>query len=62
MPVSDWHVQRQYYQDTKKGGRIHMDEATYMYRINSICLKKGEPFERYVGIYNRNTYTYYYLK
>ena len=21
-----------------------MDEATYMYRINSICLKKGEPF------------------
>ena len=44
MPVSDWHVQRQYYQDTKKGGRIHMDEATYMYRINSICLKKGEPF------------------
>lgn len=44
MPVSDWRVQRQYYQDTKKGGRIHMDEATYMYRINSICLKKGEPF------------------
>ena len=21
-----------------------MDEATYIYRINSVCLKKGEPF------------------
>lgn len=32
MPVSDWHVQRQYYQDTKKGGE-------YIWMKPPICIE-----------------------
>lgn len=33
MPVSDWHVQRQYYQDTKKGG------GEYIWMKPPICIE-----------------------